>query len=109
MKKNKYSAKKTIVDGITFHSKAEAEYYKTLKLLKAAGQITRIELQKPFKINIAGKWICTYYADFEVHYANGVVEVVDVKGVKTPVYNLKKKLMAAVLKINIVEIKSSKV
>ena len=109
MKKTKFNNKKTIYDGITFDSKAEAEYYKTLLLLKAAGQVSKIELQKPFKIVIGGVLICTYRADFEVHYTGGKVEVVDVKGMKTAVYNLKKKLMHAVLGIRIIEVNARKV
>lgn len=106
---SKYNNKKTIIDGITFDSKAEGEYYKTLLQLKNAGQVSKIELQKPFKIVVNGVLICTYRADFEVHYANGKVEVVDVKGMKTAIYNLKKKLMQAILGIKIVEVSSKKV
>jgi len=36
-KKHKYNARKTVVDGITFDSKREAEYYCELKLRVRAG------------------------------------------------------------------------
>lgn len=36
-----------------------------------------------------------YYADFVVTYVDGHKEVVDVKGVRTDVYKLKKKLLLA--------------
>jgi hypothetical protein len=37
----------------------------------------------------------TYFADFKVTYGDGRVEVVDVKGVKTPLYRFKKKCVEA--------------
>lgn len=36
---------------------------------------------------------CDYRADFRVTYADGRVEVIDVKGFKTPEYIIKRKLM----------------
>lgn len=42
----KYHNRKTIVDGITFDSKAEAERYKELKRLELIGVIKGLELQK---------------------------------------------------------------
>lgn len=36
---NKYGAKKTVVDGVTFDSKAEARRYQQLKLMQQAGEI----------------------------------------------------------------------
>jgi dsDNA-binding SOS-regulon protein len=47
-RKNKYNAKKTVVDGITFHSKKEADRYCELRLLQKAGQISHLELQPVF-------------------------------------------------------------
>lgn len=39
MPANKYGARKTQVDGITFDSRAEAKYYEQLKWLKVSKQI----------------------------------------------------------------------
>ncbi len=82
MKPSKYRNIKTVIDGIEFDSKREAAYYGVLKMRKLAGEITKIETQVKFSIDI---------------------EVIDVKGVKTTVYQLKKKLMKAVWGIDIIE------
>ena len=92
--KNKYKAVKTEVDGITFDSKREAARYMELVLMQRAGEISHLELQPAFECRIDGKKICTYKADFRYFTAKECV-VEDVKGVKTPVYRLKKKLVEA--------------
>ena len=47
---NKYFAKKTTIDGITFDSKKEAKRYSDLKLLEKAGKISDLEIQVPFEL-----------------------------------------------------------
>lgn len=96
-KKSKYSSAKTDVDGITFDSKKEAEFYAELKLREKAGEITYLRLQPRYLLQEVfkheGKQYreIEYVADFE-YIENGVTVVVDVKGFKTAVYMLKKKL-----------------
>lgn len=92
--RSKYRAVKTEVDGITFDSKREAARYMELVLLERAGEISRLELQPKYDCVVNGHKICTYKADFRYFNANGSV-VEDVKGMKTPVYRLKKKLVEA--------------
>ena len=92
--KNKYRAVKTEVDGIMFDSKREAARYMELMLLQKAGEISRLELQPKYDCVVNGHKICNYKADFRYFNANGSV-VEDVKGMKTPVYRLKKKLVEA--------------
>lgn len=96
---HKYNAKKTAVDGITFDSRKEAARYKELKALELVGKIDRLELQPRFVLmdgfRYEGKAIrkIEYIADFlyrDLSTYELVVE--DVKGVKTDVYKLKKKL-----------------
>lgn len=109
---HKYGARKTTVDGITFDSKAEADYYSQLKLLQRTGEIEDIELQPKFEIipgyihPETGKKIrATYYkADFKVTYSDGRQEIIDVKGVRTEVYKLKKKLFEQKYEIPIKEV-----
>ena len=116
--KSKYKAVKTTIDGITFDSKKEAKRYTELKLLEKAGMITHLELQPTYQIIINGVDICKYRADFRYftvraeerkQYTNSKGEwivptktgdpegqiVEDVKGYKTPLYRLKKKLVEA--------------
>lgn len=99
---------KTEIDGIVFDSKLEATRYADLKLMEKAGSISNLELQKPFEIVINEQRICKYVADFVYNDANGDQVVEDAKGQLTPVYRLKKKLMLAVLGIEIVEVYAGK-
>ena len=101
---SKYGNIKTVVDNITFDSKKEAARYQHLKLLQKAGGIDRLKLQPKFPIEVNGKKICTYVADFSYYYSPADLVVEDVKGMKTPVYNLKKKLVKAIYGIEIQEI-----
>lgn len=111
----KYNNRKTVIDGITFDSAAEADYYCQLKLLMAGGVVkdftrqTVIEILPPTlceKVRDGKRLVyrpgkknkeshVKYIADFVVEYADGHTEVVDVKGVKTDVYNLKRKMLLA--------------
>jgi hypothetical protein len=100
----KYHAIKTVVDGQTFHSKKEANRYQELKLLEKAGEIRFLETQVSYTIRVNGMHICNYICDFRYTIPGQYpVCVEDVKGVLTPVYRLKKKLMLAVHGIEIIE------
>ena len=96
-KRNKYNAKKTKIDGNTFDSVKEAEYYKELELLRKTGEIKWYCLQPTFILSEGIK----YKADFivldknkpKVHKDKYQIHVIDVKGFKTDVYKLKKKLL----------------
>jgi hypothetical protein len=101
-RRSKYGAKKTVVDGIRFDSMAEATRYGVLKVLQSAGVISDLRMQVPYQIAVNGRKICRYVADF-VYIENGKEVVEDVKGMKTPVYNLKKKLMEAMFGVVILE------
>tara|TARA_B100000927_G_scaffold288788_1_gene284085 strand:- start:4407 stop:4742 length:336 start_codon:yes stop_codon:yes gene_type:complete len=99
----KYRAIRTMVDGIYFDSKREANRYSELKIMEKAGIINSLKLQPEFKCMVNGKKVCTYKADFEYLMVDdigpqgqiGYYIVEDVKGFKTPVYRLKKKLVEA--------------
>ncbi len=94
-KQSKYNAVKTILDDIKFDSKKEARRYIQLKQMERAGLIKKFRLQVPFVLvdkSCYGREI-KYVADF-VYIENDAEIVEDVKGVKTPVYRLKKRLMA---------------
>lgn len=91
---NKYGAVRTVVDGITFHSAAEARRYGQLKLLERAGHIRQIELQPVYVVEIGGVRICKVILDFR-YLEFGMPVVEDVKGRDTPVSRLKRKLVEA--------------
>jgi Protein of unknown function (DUF1064) len=84
----------TIVDGVRFSSKREAERWKQLVLLQASGRISELQRQVPFRLEVNGILICRYYADF-CYRQDGRRVIEDAKGFRTPTYQLKCKLMAA--------------
>ena len=120
-KESKYHNHKTTIKDpktgelITFDSKKEADYYCELLARERAGEVFKIERQVKIQIQEGFTDITgvkhrpiTYTADF-VYYErinfttnnDGVilsedikVHIVDVKGLKTDVYKLKKKLLA---------------
>jgi Protein of unknown function (DUF1064) len=105
-RKSKYGAKPVIIDSIRFASMSEGRRYRELKLMQRAGEISGLECHPKFSLDVKGMHVCTYIADFMyIDSASGLWVVEDVKGVKTALYALKKKLMLACLGIEIVEIR----
>ena len=92
---NKYRNKKTEVDGILFDSKKEAKRYIELKTLEQLGVIKCLRLQVPYVLFEKSKYgrVVKYIADF-VYEQDMEIIVEDVKGIKTDVYKLKKRIMA---------------
>jgi len=109
---NKYHAKKVSILGEVFDSKREAARYMELKELEMAGRISGLQRQKKFVLvpaqyepettgprggKIKGKLLereVAYYADFvyfDEEEKDFVIE--DTKGVRTPEYIIKRKLM----------------
>jgi len=105
--RSKYRAVKTEVDGHRFDSKREAARYAELRALERAGKIHGLELQPRFPIEVNGHLVCVYVADFRYRVGKGRkvrVVVEDSKGIRTPVYRLKKKLVLAVHGIEVQEV-----
>lgn len=107
----KYHNKKVEYDGYTFDSIREKNYYIKLKLLEKAGKIKELELQKEyelqpsFKLNNKTSRKITYRADFTYKTTeDDKLHVIDVKGFRTDVYRLKKKLFEYRYGIEIEEI-----
>jgi hypothetical protein len=101
---NKYGARKTVVDGVTFASAKEAARYAELRTLERAGIIKGLILQPRFPLAVNGSKVCTYVADFEYRDEAGTRVIEDVKGVRTDVYRIKNKLMRAVHGIDVKEV-----
>lgn len=106
-KRGKYYAQPTTVDGIRFDSKKEADRYEQLKLEQAAGEITDLELQPIYELHVTRPdyvrvTIATWRGDFR-YRRKGRVVVEDVKGVRTPLYKLKKKFVEAAYGVFIAE------
>lgn len=102
-KQAKYRNIKVERDGIKFDSIKESQRYAKLKLLQQAREITNIELQPRFDIIVNGVKCGFYKADFRITWKSGNVTIEDVKGMKTTVYQLKKKLIEAIYGITIIE------
>jgi hypothetical protein len=102
---SKYHAHPVSIDNIRFDSKAESRRYLELKTLQQAGEISGLEIHPCYPLEVCGHKIGRYEADFS-YIINGRLVVEDVKGVKTDVYRLKKKLMLALHNIEILETKA---
>ena len=102
---NKYFAKKTIAMGLKFDSRWEAERWGQLKAMERAGVVTELERQIKYELVINDIKICNYIADFRYYLqeedgtSKFIVE--DAKGIQTPEFKLKKKMMKAIHNIDI--------
>ena len=100
MKKQKYNNTKTIVNDITFASKREARRYTELKILERGNIISDLQLQVSYvlipaqKGGLRNELALKYIADF-TYFDNELNKqiILDVKGVKTPIYIAKRKMM----------------
>lgn len=89
---NKYGAKATVIDGVRFASKAEAERDAELQILLKAKLIRDLRRQPRYPLIVRGKKVATYVGDWEYREGNRLV-VEDKKGVKTAVFRLKWRLV----------------
>lgn len=100
--KNKYNAKKTVRDGMTFDSKTEAQYYDHLKKLRDdTGSVLFFLRQVPFDLPGNVK----YRVDFQIFWADGEITFEDVKGQETSMFKMKKKQVEDLYPIEITIVK----
>jgi len=93
-----------------YHSKKEALRAQALRLLQQAGEIQDLQEQVVFQLlpvqrDADGKMVereVRFIADF-VYHRDGKVIVEDVKGIRTPDYKIKRKLMLYFKQIRILE------
>ena len=97
MAQGKWVAKKVVVDGIKFDSKAEAARYGELLFLERAGEVFDIKVHPRFPLVVNGIQVAVYIADFRYLDKRRNIVVEDVKSPvsRTPVYKLKCRLLAA--------------
>lgn len=81
--------------GRVYHSKSEATYAFQLDALKGAGRIKEWNPQVVLPIVVNGISICKVIVDFEVKPLIGKPWFVEIKGVESEVYKLKRKLLKA--------------
>lgn len=99
---NKYHAKPT--NG--YASKKEAKRAYELRMMERAGLISNLREQVEFELlpKQDGERAVNYIADFTYFDKDDRLHVEDVKGVRTPVYILKRKLMLFIHNIKIEEV-----
>jgi hypothetical protein len=105
----KYHNKKTQVFGYLFDSKREADRYLYLRSRLEAGEINNLNLQVQFVCDVNEQHVCNYIADFTYYeggkyYEGSKLIIEDSKGVRTPEYRIKKKLVEAIHKVEIIEV-----
>ena len=102
-KGNKFSAKSTIIDGITFQSLDEGARYKELLITSVAEAITQLQVHAPkivildaFTDRYGKKHKTSYYIPDFSYYESGLFVIEDVKGGKatrTAIFELKRKII----------------
>jgi hypothetical protein len=96
--RNKYGNTKTRIDGITFDSQKEAQYYVMLKTMQQPGGPVLFFLrQVPFDLPGNTK----YRVDFQVFYTDGRIRFIDVKGFVTKDFKKAKAQVEALYPIKI--------
>lgn len=98
---HKFKAKPVFEDGIRFASKLEHRFYRHVELQKKIGMIVFFLRQVPFHLPGGVRYVC----DFQIFYASGDVRFIDVKGVETVEFIMKKKLVEATYPVTIEVIK----
>lgn len=93
-KGNKFSARKTMIDGFEFASAAEARRYGELKLLQRAGLIKALGVHPIYPLTIHGVTVGKFTADF-AYYEGGRKVCEDVKGVVTEAASLRMRVFMA--------------
>jgi hypothetical protein len=102
---HKYRAKATTCSANHRHpSMKEANRCAELRLLERGGEIVDLQFQPRYSLDFNDQKVGSYIGDFYYRDARTEKPVLeDVKGMKTPVYRLKKKLMKAIHGIEITE------
>jgi len=85
----KYRNKIITIDGIKFRSIKEGNFYLYLKNQKQHKKIKDFQRQPRFIFPCG----ISYYADFMVTNLNGEITFYDVKGKRTAIYLMKKKML----------------
>ncbi len=88
--RNKYNAKKTEFNGITYDSKFEAGVAYDLEMRMAAGELVKVERQVPLELRIYGKLWKTWKIDFVATLKDGSREFIEAKGMELPDFKMKR-------------------
>jgi hydrogenase maturation factor len=91
----KYKNKRTVYNGITYHSQKEARFAALLDMQVKLKQIKGYERQVRIPLIVNNTRICVYIVDFVIMHIDNTLEYIDVKGYETPEFRLKWKLFNA--------------
>lgn len=97
VKKSKYNSTRVVYNGNTYQSKAEAEWAAVLDFMKQTKQIKRWTRQHRLSLESDGVHITNYFIDFRVVTNEGKIELHEVKGYQTQLWEQKWNLAKAQL------------
>jgi hypothetical protein len=103
----KYAAVPAVIDGVRFDSQKEARRYHELTILARLGAIDALTVHPRYPLLVNEVEVGTYVGDFRYRVrATGATILEDVKSpaTRTKLYRLKRRLVAAIYGIDIVEI-----
>lgn len=95
--RHKFNAKKTTIQDKKFSSKKEAMTYLKLKHRQDIGEVLFILRQVPFDLPGGTK----YLLDFMAFCADGTVQLIECKGMKLPMGQLKIKQVTEIYNVDI--------
>lgn len=99
--RHKFKAKPTNYDGFRYDSKLEARYANHLDMLKKSGEVLFYLRQVPLHLAPGS----TYRLDFMVFYKDETVELIDVKGMDTPLSKAKRQIAEDIYPVTIKVVK----
>lgn len=102
LKRSKFGNVKTTVDGIVFDSAREARHWVELQAFESSGEIQKLKRQVSYELHVNEIKVCKIILDFECWVGDKLI-VLDSKGMRTPTYIIKKKMLDAEYGLEIVE------
>lgn len=91
----KYGNRASDYNGYIYDSGFEADYAKELDLRLKAKDIKSWSRQFKIELFVGDIRVCNYYCDFLVEHNDGELELVEIKGMETEIYRLKRKILEA--------------
>lgn len=92
---NKMNAKGQYYNGKFYHSTGERDYAIKLDLRKKANDIKEWDRQVKIELCLNGQFIANYYMDFLITHNDGSIELLEYKGLRTPLFEIKWQLLHA--------------
>jgi len=98
-KPTKYRNRRVVIDGLSFDSQGEANYwFGTLKPMERAGEIFDLQRQVRIPLSVNGTAVCAMVVDYRWLDAGGAPHYADFKGAPaTADWKLKAKLFKAII------------